>query len=81
MFRVGDIVEVVNSVEQVLIGARGEVIGIIGNNYCVQFDDPKLEKYYNRCDSRGFAEFRLRLVERGCYVDRKEFHSIIMCQE
>lgn len=79
MFCVGDIVEVVDSVEEVLKGVHGKVVHVRGATYCVQFDDSKLAKYYNWGDGRGFADLCLRLVEQSCCVDREEFLSIIMC--
>lgn len=70
-FNVGDIVKIVDSVSERLVGAIGEIVGI-GNSiigYYVRLDDPNLHNYHiqkgQHEGSRAFPYYKLKLYEEG----------------
>lgn len=74
-FNVGDIVKIVDSVSERLVGATGEIVGI-GNSiigYHVRLDDPNLHNYHMQEGphegSRAFPDYKLTLYEECIDAD------------
>ena len=74
-FNVGDIVKIVDSVSERLVGAIGEIVGIDNSTigYHVRLDDPNLHSYHRQEGeyegSRAFPDYKLKLCEEGVDAD------------
>lgn len=74
-FNVGDIVKIVDSVSERLVGAIGEIVGIDNRmtRYYVRLDDPNLHNYHIQDGwykgSRAFPDYKLKLHEEGIDAD------------
>lgn len=74
-FNVGDIVKIVDSVSERLVGAIGEIVGIDNSiiGYHVRLDDPNLHNYHRQEGrhegSRAFPAYKLKLYEKDVNID------------
>ena len=84
-FNVGDIVKIVDSVSERLVGAIGEIVSV-GNSiigYHVRLDDPNLHNYHVQegqyKGSRAFPDYKLKLYEESvdANISCDELMSII----
>lgn len=74
-FNVGDIVKIVDSVSERLVGAIGEIVDIDNSipGCFVRLDDPNLHNYHMQNGqyegSRAFPDYKLKLYEEGVDED------------